>query len=80
MAAAQAHDAQIASSGITTVFDALRCGMDDYADLTGEDMSALAQAIEHCAESGRLRAEHRIHDAAKSPRLIVLKPSRCSRM
>lgn len=61
VAAVQAHDAQIASSGITTVFDALRCGMDDYTDLTGDDMSALAQAIDHCAESGRLRAEHRIH-------------------
>src|SRR5690606_35844702 len=35
-AALQAHDAQIAASGITTVFDALRCGQDDFADLTGK--------------------------------------------
>jgi len=61
VAAVQAHDAQIASSGITTVFDALRCGMDDYAVLTGDDMRALAEAIEQCSRSGKLRAEHRIH-------------------
>lgn len=61
VAAVQAHDAQIASSGITTVFDALRCGMDDFADLTGHDMQALAEAIDRCARSGKLRAEHMIH-------------------
>ncbi len=38
MAALQAHDAQIAASGITTVFDALRVGMDEDALLGSDDM------------------------------------------
>src|SRR5215217_332343 len=32
IAAVQAHDAQVAASGITTVFDALRVGTDEQAD------------------------------------------------
>ena len=60
-AAVQAHDAQIAASGITTVFDALRCGMDDFADLTGEDMGKLADAIVQSSAAGTLRADHFIH-------------------
>ena len=60
-AAVQAHDAQIAASGITTVFDALRCGMDDFADLTGDDMGKLADAIVQSSAAGTLRAEHFIH-------------------
>jgi cytosine/adenosine deaminase-related metal-dependent hydrolase len=34
MSAVQAHDAQIAASGITTVFDALRVGMDEDARIS----------------------------------------------
>lgn len=60
-AAVQAHDAQIAASGITTVFDALRCGMDDFADLTGDDMGKLADEIVQSSAAGTLRAEHFIH-------------------
>lgn len=61
VAALLAHDAQIAASGITTVFDALRCGMDNFADLTGKDMHALTVAIDQSASKGKLRAEHHIH-------------------
>lgn len=60
-AAVQAHDAQIAASGITTVFDALRCGRDDFADFTGEEMGRLADAIVHSSAAGTLRADHFIH-------------------
>ncbi len=60
VSAVQAHDAQIACSGITTVFDALRVGMDEDADLGYSDMRALADAIEP-ASGNRLRADHFIH-------------------
>lgn len=61
VSAVQAHDAQIACSGITTVFDALRVGMEDDADLTAQDMRAMADAIEIGQQEGRLRADHYIH-------------------
>jgi alpha-D-ribose 1-methylphosphonate 5-triphosphate diphosphatase len=61
VAAVQAHDAQIAASGITTVLDALRVGMDEHADLGAAEMKTLAQAIGAGNAAGRLRAEHHIH-------------------
>ncbi|HMN88198.1 MAG TPA: alpha-D-ribose 1-methylphosphonate 5-triphosphate diphosphatase, partial [Bauldia sp.] len=61
VAAVQAHDAQIASSGITTVFDALRVGMDEDTDLGSDDMARLADAIVEAQAAGRLRADHFIH-------------------
>lgn len=61
MAALQAHDAQIAASGITTVFDALRVGMDEDALLTSTDMLAMADTIAFAVGAGRLRADHHIH-------------------
>lgn len=60
MAAIQAHDAQLATSGITTVFDALRVGVDE-ADISAADTLDMADAIAHAADSGRLRADHFIH-------------------
>ncbi|MCB1503089.1 MAG: alpha-D-ribose 1-methylphosphonate 5-triphosphate diphosphatase [Bauldia sp.] len=61
VAAVQAHDAQIATSGITTVLDALRVGLDDDTKLEPGDMQTLAGAIEDSQRRGRLRAEHFIH-------------------
>jgi alpha-D-ribose 1-methylphosphonate 5-triphosphate diphosphatase len=61
VAAVQAHDAQIAASGITTVLDALRVGMDEHADLGASEMKTLADAIRAGNAAGRLRAEHHIH-------------------
>ncbi|WP_417671256.1 alpha-D-ribose 1-methylphosphonate 5-triphosphate diphosphatase [Roseibium sp.] len=61
VSAVQAHDAQIACAGITTVFDALRVGMDEDADLSAEDMRELADAIETGKAENRLRADHFIH-------------------
>ncbi len=61
MAALQAHDAQVAASGITTVLDALRVGMDEDALLTSSDMLAMADTIAAAAAGGRLRADHYIH-------------------
>lgn len=61
VAAVMAHDAQIAASGITTVFDALRVGLDEDSDITAQDTRDLGDAIEESQEAGRLRAEHFLH-------------------
>ncbi|ODN70621.1 alpha-D-ribose 1-methylphosphonate 5-triphosphate diphosphatase [Methylobrevis pamukkalensis] len=60
-AALQAHDGQIATSGITTVFDALRVGLEGDTEFGAGDMSEMADAIAAASAEGRLRAEHFIH-------------------
>lgn len=60
-AAIQAHDAQIAASGITTVLDALRVGLDADAAITSQDSRDFADAIAAAQSEGRLRAEHHFH-------------------
>jgi alpha-D-ribose 1-methylphosphonate 5-triphosphate diphosphatase len=61
VAALQAHDAQIAASGITTVFDAIRIGLDEDTDVSAEEMRIMAAAIGAGTWAGRLRADHHIH-------------------
>ncbi|QQR38845.1 alpha-D-ribose 1-methylphosphonate 5-triphosphate diphosphatase [Devosia rhizoryzae] len=61
VAAVQAHDAQIAASGITTVFDAIRVGIDEHADMGANELRILADAVTAGVEAGRLRADHLIH-------------------
>ncbi len=60
-AAIQAHDAQIASSGITTVFDCLRMGSDEDGGFERGEMREMADAIQAAERDGRLRSEHLIH-------------------
>jgi len=59
--ALQAHDAQIAGSGITTVFDCLRLGSDEDSGFRRGEMRAIADAIETAEAEDRLRASHLIH-------------------
>src|SRR5262245_8625529 len=61
LAAVLAHDAQVATAGITTVFDALRVGLDEDSEMTTPDMRKLADAIEDGVRNDRLRADHFIH-------------------
>ena len=61
VAALQAHDAQVAASGITTVLDALRIGLHDDEALKAEDFTRLGDAIRQARAAGRLRADHYIH-------------------
>lgn len=61
MSAIQAHDAQIASSGITTVFDCLRMGSDEDGGFEDGEMRSMADALLAAEAEGRLRAEHLIH-------------------
>ena len=60
-AAIQAHDSQIAASGITTVFDCLRLGSDEDGGFEQGEMRAMSAAIRQSQDEGRLRAEHHIH-------------------
>ena len=55
-----AYDAQIACAGITTVFDSLRLGGDDVANIA-QDAGALAEGVAQAAQDGILRADHRTH-------------------
>ncbi|MBB5754757.1 alpha-D-ribose 1-methylphosphonate 5-triphosphate diphosphatase [Prosthecomicrobium pneumaticum] len=61
IAAVQAHDAQLATAGVTTVFDALRVGMDEDAKTTTTEMRGLADAILAAQREGRCRADHLLH-------------------
>jgi len=60
-AAIQAHDAQIVTSGITTVFDCLRMGADEDGGFDHGEMRGMADAIQKAEQEGRLRAEHLLH-------------------
>ncbi|MET3899072.1 alpha-D-ribose 1-methylphosphonate 5-triphosphate diphosphatase [Devosia sp. UYZn731] len=72
MAALHAHDVQIAGSGITTVFDAVRIGSDiDVPDMKPH-AEKLVQAIRTAREDDRLRIEHFIHLRCELPSHDVL--------
>lgn len=60
-AAIQSHDSQIATSGITTVFDCLRLGSDEDGGFEQGEMRSMSMAIQSAQSEGRLRAEHKIH-------------------
>lgn len=59
--AIQAHDAQVAASGITTVFDCLRMGADEDSGFARGEMRTLADSLAQATAQDRLRADHRIH-------------------
>lgn len=56
-----AHDAQVASAGITTVFDALSLG--DIQDATGrtKNLTAMIESVTAARADGLLRADHWLH-------------------
>lgn len=61
IAAIQAHDTQIAGSGITTVLDCLRMGSGEEGGFARGEMRELANSIEAAGREGRLRSEHLLH-------------------
>tara|TARA_R110002020_G_scaffold47707_36_gene135917 strand:+ start:408 stop:1544 length:1137 start_codon:yes stop_codon:yes gene_type:complete len=72
MAALHAHDVQIAGSGITTVFDAVRIGSDlDLPDMFGH-AQAMVQAVRTARDAGWLRADHLIHLRCELPSADVV--------
>ncbi|CAB3809517.1 alpha-D-ribose 1-methylphosphonate 5-triphosphate diphosphatase [Paraburkholderia fynbosensis] len=61
-AAIVVHDAQVASAGITTVFDALGIGSRSGVGVRGKDLqTSNARAIERLAAQGVLRVDHFLH-------------------
>jgi alpha-D-ribose 1-methylphosphonate 5-triphosphate diphosphatase len=67
MGAVLAYDAQIASSGITTVFDSLRAGTDLDGGGMGAELMALGGALQEAREAGYLRVEHLTHLRCEVP-------------
>ena len=63
------YDAQIATSGITTVFDSLRIGVDahELRNEFGNNARQLADAIADAGRAGLLRADHRLHLRCEVP-------------
>lgn len=55
------HDAQIASAGITTVFDALAIGDVNPRGKRMQQLPAMLEAIASAAAAGHLRTDHRLH-------------------
>lgn len=72
LGAVLAYDAQIAASGITTVFDSLRAGSDPDGSGLGSELEALAKAIADARTSGLFRSEHRTHLRCEIPSLDVV--------
>lgn len=67
LAALHAHDVQVAGSGITTVFDAVRIGSDvDLTDMF-EHSRKLVEAVRLGPEQGWLRADHFLHLRCELP-------------
>ena len=56
-----AHDAQVVSAGITTVFDALSIGDVDPRGLRLKQLPIMLRAISEAQANGHTRAEHRLH-------------------
>ncbi|WP_375408288.1 alpha-D-ribose 1-methylphosphonate 5-triphosphate diphosphatase [uncultured Methylobacterium sp.] len=67
LGAVLAYDAQIAASGITTVFDSLRAGTDPDGSGLGSELMLLARTIADAREADLFRAEHRTHLRCEIP-------------
>ncbi|WP_176475752.1 alpha-D-ribose 1-methylphosphonate 5-triphosphate diphosphatase [Halomonas salipaludis] len=59
--AALAHDAQMAASGITTVFDAVAIGDVNKTSVRHLALEAMCRAIDHIVDAGLARVDHRLH-------------------
>lgn len=56
-----AHDAQIATAGITTVLDAISVGDIDSDSVRVQTLNACVQGLQDAARAGALRADHYLH-------------------
>ena len=62
-----AHDAEVASSGITTVLDALGVGESDPESVRGSEWDTVLDHIAEFSQRGLLRAEHLLHVRCELP-------------
>jgi alpha-D-ribose 1-methylphosphonate 5-triphosphate diphosphatase len=67
LGAVLAYDAQIAASGITTVFDSLRAGVDVDGGGLGAELVELAEAIDEARRHRLFRCEHLTHLRCEIP-------------
>jgi alpha-D-ribose 1-methylphosphonate 5-triphosphate diphosphatase len=67
VAAVLSYDAQIATSGITTVLDSLRVWREEGAEEVDGQAAALSQAIDGARKAGLLRIEHFLHLRCEVP-------------
>jgi alpha-D-ribose 1-methylphosphonate 5-triphosphate diphosphatase len=67
MPALLAHDAEVAASGITTVFDALGVGDADPDSLRGSTWNAVLNVLQFCSSQNLLRADHHLHVRCELP-------------
>ena len=67
MPALLAHDAEVAASGITTVFDALGVGDADPDSLRGSTWDAVLKVLEVCSAENLFRADHHLHVRCEVP-------------
>lgn len=78
LAAVLAHDAEVATSGITTVFDSMRIGEHEGEPISRRELFPLiAGAVGDAREAGVLRVDHRLHARCELPDpelLPVLEP------
>lgn len=72
VAAVISYDAQMAASGITTVFDSLRIWRDQGVEDADGRHGILADAIATAREAGMLRADHLLHLRCEVPSATVL--------
>ncbi|MGJ3261732.1 MAG: alpha-D-ribose 1-methylphosphonate 5-triphosphate diphosphatase [Salinarimonas sp.] len=72
LGAVLAYDAQIASSGITTVFDSLRAGTDLDAPSLGGELFTIAEALDEARRHRLFRAEHYTHLRCEIPSPDIL--------
>ena len=72
MAALHAHDVQIAGSGVTTVFDAVRIGSDLDMPQMHEHAGHMVKAVRDARDRGWLRADHLIHLRCELPSADVV--------
>lgn len=61
VAAAIAHDGQIAAAGITTVYDSLTIGAADGWDMRAEMVEPMLDGLDEARRHAMLRVEHRLH-------------------
>jgi alpha-D-ribose 1-methylphosphonate 5-triphosphate diphosphatase len=66
-ASLHAHDVQVAGSGVTTVFDAVRIGSDSEMPEMGKHVQALTGAIAGARADGWLRSDHLVHLRCELP-------------
>ena len=65
--AVQAHDAEVAAAGITTVFDAVAAGDPYDAGFRSQDQGELLALLDLLDDAGVLKAQHHVHVRCELP-------------